>query len=152
MHLISLSLILLTLVLTNMPVFAEEHSSSENKAIFHAVHSDDVRNIMRRLKLLIYERENSELEIERLRNKQISLLAEEANKLANTAEDLPDIASLQSLNDEERLTFTAMANQLHDITLEMEKAINTNHQQELDEAYIKLQDTCNTCHKLFRVW
>ena len=131
---------------------ANETPQKTDKAMLHAIHSEEVRNIMRRLKLLIYEREYTELELEKLRHQQIRLLVEEAKSLTITAAQLPEIESLKKLNEEEQLTFNAMANQLHDVALELQKDIEANHRQELDKAYIKLQDTCNTCHRLFRVW
>ena len=151
---IFLSLLCFIFINYNPALSADETATDikTKKAILHALHSEDVRNIMRRLKLLIYERETTELELEKLRRDQLRLLVEETRELAGTAENLPDIASLKTLNEEERVTFTAMANQLYDITVEMEKAMDANHQQDLDAAYLKLQETCSTCHKLFRIW
>jgi len=135
-------------------LFSEEVSENkrESKTISNAIHSDDIRNIMRRLRILIYDREYTELELRKLSNNQIELLVEETNILAQTAENIPNIASLKNLNDEDQLTFSAMANQLHDISLELQREAKANHQQALDTAYLKLQNTCNTCHKLFRNW
>jgi cytochrome c556 len=140
------------IVAFNISLFAEEVSSnkSESNTILNAIHSDDIRNIMRRLRMLIYDREYTELELRKLSSDQIKLLAEETNILAQTAENISNIASLKNLNDEEQLTFSAMANQFHDISMELQREAKANHQQTLDTAYLKLQNTCNTCHKLFR--
>ena len=117
------------------------------KTILNAIHSDEIKNIMRRLNTLIYEREYTELELQQLNKKQIELLAKEAITLSQTAAHLPNIASLNKMSDEEQLTFNAMAAELSDITMELKKESDANH--ETDSVYIKLQSTCNTCHQLF---
>lgn len=154
MNIYKLLSIFFIIITVSASLFANEISSnrSESKTILNAIHSDDIRNIMRRLRILIYDREYTELELRKLSNNQIELLAVEANILAQTAENSSNIASLKNLNDEDQLTFSAMANQLHDISLELQQEAKANHQQALDAAYLKLQNTCNTCHRLFRNW
>ena len=142
-----------TLLLTTNTLLADEtnpKSLETRKTILNAIHSDEVRDIMRRLKALSNEREYTELELQKLSNKQIELLVEEATTLVKTATNQSKIASLEKLNEEDQLTFNAMANQLRDSALELKRASDANHQSEIDAAYIKLQSTCNTCHQLFR--
>jgi Cytochrome C' len=133
--------------------FATETASSKDqtKTILNAVHSVEVQNIMRRLKLLFYEREYTDLRVQELSKKQIRLLSEEANTLAKTASNLPGLDSLEKLSDEERVSFNALANQLSDITKKLVKVSQTNHQDEIISTYIELQETCNACHQLFRI-
>ncbi len=154
MNIYKLFSIFFIIITVNTSLFAEEVSENkrERKTILNAIHSDDIRNIMRRLRILIYDREYTELELIKLSNNQIELLAEEANILAQTAKNIPNIASLKNLSDEDQVTFSAMANQLHNISLELQQKAKANHQQALDAAYLKLQNTCNTCHHLFRNW
>lgn len=118
------------------------------KTILSAIHSDEIKIIMQRLDTLIYEREYTELELQRLNKKQIELLAKETIALSKTAANLPNIVSLSKLTDEEQLTFNAMVTELSDIAIELKKESDANH--ELDNVYMKLQSTCNTCHQLFR--
>lgn len=129
-------------------LFAEDNSEKleTGKTILKAIHSDQIKNIMQRLDILIYEREYTELELQELNKKQIELLANESVALSKIAANLPKIDSL--LNDEDQLTFNAMANQLRDIAMELKKESDANH--ETETLYIKLQSTCNTCHQLFR--
>ena len=152
MNIYKLFSIFFIIITISTSLFAEEASENkgESKTILNTIHSDDIRNIMRRLRILIYDREYTELELRKLSNNQIELLAEETYILAQTAENIPNITSLKNLNDEEQLTFSAMANQLHGISMELQREAKANHQQALDAAYLKLQNTCNTCHQLFR--
>ena len=125
-------------------------NTGQSKTLLNAIHSEEVQQIMRRLRLLFYEREYTAHKIQELSNEQIVLLAEEAATLASTATNLPKIESLKDMNDEDQLTFNALANQLSKLTLELKTLNEANHQVDLVPTYIKLQDTCNTCHKLFR--
>lgn len=118
------------------------------KTILNAIHSDEIKTIMQRLDILIYEREYTELELHKLNKKQIELLAKESVALSKIAADLSNIDSLKKLNDEDQLTFNAMVSQLSDITMELKKESDANH--ETENIYIRLQSTCNTCHQLFR--
>lgn len=135
---------------TSSLLLAEDNSEKleTGRTILHAIHSDKIRNIMRRLDSLIYEREYTELELRKLNKKQIELLAKEAVALNQTAANLPSIDSLNNLSDEEQLTFNAMATELKGIAIELKKESDANHATET--LYIKLQSTCNTCHQLFR--
>ena len=82
----------------------------------------------------------------------VELLIEEAQALKNTASNISLIDSLKHLDDEKQVAFNAMAQELYEISLELKKENAANHRQAVDEAYIKLQETCNTCHLLFRSW
>lgn len=141
-----LILFILTFTSTTLS-FAEDSFSKtdKTKTILNPIHSDKVQDVMRRLKLLFYEREYTDLELQDLTEKQIELLAEEAKTLVSTA---ANSGSFLNLNDEDQLTFNAMANQLHDLTRELES--KSHHQTDLIPTYIKMQETCNTCHQIFR--
>jgi hypothetical protein len=119
--------------------------ADQNKTILTPVHSDKVKSVMRRLKLLFYEREYTDLEQQDLTEKQIELLVEETKALVGTA---AHSSSFLNLKDEDQLTFNAMANQLHNLTQELKSKLH--HQADLIPTYIKMQDTCNTCHRIFR--
>ena len=147
------SLLILLIAITNSnSLFAGDASLNAGKSdiISNAIHSEEVRNIMRRLKLLNYEREYTELEIQKLSYKQIELLSEAAKALVETAENIPNIASLKNLSNEGQLIFNEMANQLYDITYELKEGHGSNIHKAWEAAYQKLKNTCKTCHRLFR--
>lgn len=137
-------LIIFLLAITSVPsTLAEDTYSKKDKpkTILNPVHSNKVQDVMRRLKLLFYEREYTDLELQELTRKQIELLVEETNTLVGIAKEI-------DLTDEDQLTFNAMANQIHELTLELEEKFH--HQSDLIPTYIKMQETCNTCHQIFR--
>lgn len=135
---------------SSLPAHGASEKLETGKTILNAIHSDEVKNIMRRLNSLVYEREYTELEIKKLRMKQIELLSKAANALKETADTIPNIDSLKNLNEEDQIAFNAMANQLKELSQKLKRETETNHQKNLDATYIELQDTCNKCHLLFR--
>lgn len=149
-----LLLILLITITNSNSLFAGDTSlnTGKNNTILSEIHSDELRNIMRRLELLNYEREYTELEIQKLSHKQIELLSGAAKALVEIADNIPNVASLKNLSDEEQIIFNAMANQLYDNTHEFIGENETNNYKAWDPTYQKLKNTCKTCHRLFRDW
>ncbi|MBF8270694.1 MAG: hypothetical protein HW386_2403 [Gammaproteobacteria bacterium] len=85
--------------------------------ILSAIHSEQLRRIMANLNVLTYEREYTELELDRLRAEQIESLAVEAGILAARAGRLPELLTEGKLGAEEQITFIAIAQQLQAETL-----------------------------------
>lgn len=139
-------------IATSSSLLANNNSEKleTEKTILNAIHSDEVKRIMQKLNSLIYEREYTELELQKLSHRQIELLIEEATTLYQTATNQPNITSLKDLSEEEQLTFNAMAHQLREIAMELKREIDSNHANEVDAVYLKLESTCNTCHQIFR--
>ena len=141
--------LLFFIMLAAQPHFA---IAEESKAILKVIHNERVRSIMLRLNSLLYERELTQLEVQQLRYKQINNLVSEANKLTSTAASLPDVYSINELSDEQQLAFNAMANELYEVSLELQREAKAGHRKAADDAYTRLQETCHTCHSLFRNW
>jgi len=68
------------------------------------------------------------------------------------ADQLPQMLPENQLNAEEQVTFKAMANQLHNETLQLLGTDATRSYIELNSSYQRLQQTCTACHNLFRDW
>jgi cytochrome c556 len=125
--------------------------SQATMPLLHSIHSDQLRQIMLRLNELAYEREYTELSLDRLRAEQIASLVNEARTLADNASRLSDIAGGERLTEEEQITFTAVARQLYSETLQIQADIKANRYETLPGGYRYLQQTCSACHKLFRI-
>lgn len=119
--------------------------------LLHSIHSDQLRRTMLRLKDLAYEREYTELRLDRLRSEQIESLVVEARALVAKAGRLPEIMNGGTLNAEEQITFIAVAKQLYGETQQLQADVLANRYENLQYGYRHLQQTCNACHKLFRI-
>lgn len=140
---------LLLFVTVTQLAYGDEDSSH---ALLTEIHSTEVRHIMRKLNVLLFEREHTQLELQRLRRQQLSLLIEETESLSRTAGDISLIDSLKNLSEEQQAMFKSMANELNNAARQLSAADANAHEHDIEAAYIRLQETCNTCHKLFRAW
>ena len=119
--------------------------------LLHTIHSDQLRRTMLRLNELAYEREYTELRLDQLRAEQIEALVAEARTLVTKAGRLPEILNGGSLSPEEQITFVAVARQLYSETQQLQAEVQANRYENLQYGYRHLQQTCNACHKLFRI-
>lgn len=124
--------------------------SQETGPALSTIHSDKLIQSMRRLNELAYEREYTELGLDRLRADQIHALVRETEILVNKAKNLSEIVTGGQLTSEERITFRAIASQLHTEAVSLQTAISANNFVNVDAGYRRLQETCNACHNLFR--
>ena len=122
----------------------------ENKFILNAIHSEEIRAIMRRLNMLSFEREYTALELDNLRAEQVQLLVQAASELKQSAASLTHITGNKNISEADHITFSAMANELYLQTLTLQKESEANHNKALAPAYTRLHETCNACHRLFR--
>jgi cytochrome c556 len=127
-------------------------ATKSSKAVLRSLHSEDIRRIMGRLHALAYEREYTELELDRIRLENLEALALAAADLVQIAGQLPQLLPDNQLSDEEQVTFKAMANQLHNETLQLLNTDSGNSYRDLKSGYRRLQQTCAACHNLFRDW
>lgn len=148
---------LLFLVLACCPggsLYAEDvkppPGDTSGKAVLRSLHSSDIRKIMGRLYTLAYEREYTELEIDRIRHENLEALAHAADELVDISGKLPQILPEYRLTDDEVVTFRAMAGQLKSETLHLLDSDATSSYSDLKNGYRKLRQTCNACHNLFR--
>ena len=125
-------------------------AASPGKAAVQSLHSEDIRKIMGRLHALAYEREYTELELDRIRHENLEALARAAAELVELSWKLPQILPDSRLTDEEQETFGAMASRLHAETMQLLDTYATDSYSELKSGYQRLQETCTACHNLFR--
>ena len=114
------------------------------------IHSEQLRQIMRRLYELASEREFTELGLDQLRAEQIEALVMEADTLVINADNLPELLSEGQLTTEEQITFKAVANQLYTEALSLQADVYANKFLNIEAGYRRMQQTCNACHNLFR--
>lgn len=149
------ALLLLPVVLTGIltpPGFAAEpagRDTAADRALLNTIHSDELKKIMRRLDMLAYENEYTELEIQSMRVSQLNHLLEFADELVTTADNLPQITSEQ-LSEADRITFKAMARQLYTDTLRLKADAAERNYSDMSARYQGLRRTCDSCHRLFR--
>ena len=116
----------------------------------HAISSQELRDIMRRMNQLVYEREMTALQTREMRTKRLKELIETVSDLVNSADKLTTALPGLNLNKEDQITFKAMARQLQDEAQNITRYAQDNDYISIDSVYQNLDDTCNACHRLFR--
>jgi cytochrome c556 len=127
--------------LTNVCAADQNNSESQTTAPARgAIHSDQLQRTMKRLNELAYDREYTELGLDRLRAEQIAALVTAAAELLSAGE----------MTAEEQATFAAIAGQLHAEAQNIQAAVRAYQFDRLPAGYRRLQRICNACHALFR--
>lgn len=126
------------------------HVQTESGTLLKIIHSDRLRQLMLQLDSLVYEREYSELELDRIRRRQISQLVYATRELLDSSRELQDMVPATKLSSEDIDTFRALAAELHQTTLKLEQEVQSGHDREAGALYQRLRITCVACHSLFR--
>jgi len=116
----------------------------------HAVSSDRLQDIMRRLNQLTYEKELSAMEIEDIRIRHVQLLVATVEELVVAAEELIDAIPGLSMSFDEQLVFRDMASQLQNEAYNVWYLAEEKDFTGMELAYQRMNNTCDTCHQLFR--
>jgi cytochrome c556 len=145
---------LLLLLLLSFPSSAEDPpvAGTQIGPDPHIVQSARLREIMRRMNLLIYEREHTQLELELIRARHLRALTDAAQDLAMAAENLPDSTGISRLESERQETFRALALKLYTNAVAVQAQAEAADFRALEDSYRRLTETCNTCHELYRGW
>ncbi len=152
------ALLLFFLVVTTPASHSQDNSSDSGRTDYlaHAEPSERLTTIMRRLFSVVHE-ERIEENLE-LTETDISDLLESVEELIFYSELMLTKVPESELEVNDRIIFSAMANQLYDESLniqQLSKNYNFDHTDSnkdslLYDATERLNQTCAACHQLFR--
>ena len=132
-------------------VLAEsEKTDATETLIFHAIYSENLREIMHRLSQSVYENEldNAETEKTRIKNKQ--QLFDNASELYIAAQKMTQALPGFDLTEDEKNIFEGLAKQLQIEANNLGYMSMKNDQAGMESVFKRLNDTCAACHELFR--
>jgi cytochrome c556 len=151
-------LLSLSLLTASMSVYSQneddvgihQHRRVQARSILYGVHSKELHETMLRLNALISYPQNRPLPLDYEKTKFLQQLIDTANQLVKSAESLKEIDPGGDLGTEQVSTFFSLADQLRAEALDME--INTREMniEALDKAFANMNQTCESCHRLFR--
>lgn len=124
--------------------------AEEAYPILHAVSSQELRDIMRRMNQLVYEREMTALQIQAIHTKRHKELVDTVSDLVNSTDDLTKALPGLNMEKHDQITFKAMASQLLKEAKKIKRFAEENDHNAINSVYQDLDDTCNACHRLFR--
>ncbi len=110
-------------------------------------HSSDLQQLMQRLNHLAYDRNQTELELDKVRLKRARDLAATASELAARASELrPE----RHADDNAHAAFTAAAEDLADAARDLGELAEQRRYDELAEQMRRVRHQCDSCHQRFR--
>lgn len=123
---------------------------SDKPALKHMIQSEKLRLLMRELDLVVYERQKSELERDKMRKRYVLTLADTLKKLSAEVENMPKGDLGSDLTPSDFDDYKRYAKSLNQDANEL-YALAQNYEFELLTR--KMEDikiSCNSCHKQFR--
>ena len=142
--------LIIGIVIANTAYSEIDSSVTPDKLEFHVVYSEDLREIMQRLNLLVYKKELSKLNIKELRNRHLEELVYTVNELGYAAIFLQEALPGFNLSTEEKDIFHAIAIQLQKEAENIKEMADQDDTVNMERSYKRLNDTCSACHELFR--
>lgn len=116
----------------------------------HAVSSDRIRAIMKKLEHATANKEIDHPELGQMRVVYMDDLLEAVEELVTGAEMVEAMSPVPELTENERVTFRAMASQLYTEALYLRAQAENYNYEGADASYQRLMQTCVACHGLFR--
>lgn len=114
----------------------------------HAVHSRQLRKVMRHMRSLTFSRMPQELgDSNRLSPERASSIASE---LVAAADEIVMAAPGLSLTADERIAFVGEADALRSRALDLRQGASTGDARAVDAAFSSIENSCSHCHALFR--
>ncbi|HSR62655.1 MAG TPA: hypothetical protein VLN56_04540 [Gammaproteobacteria bacterium] len=135
---------------SGQPESGSDNQSMEGKPVLHSISSDRVRTIMRQLNEASANEEVTHPELGDMQVVYMDDLLEAVEELVISAEMMQSMSPVPNLDENERVTFRAMASQLYTEALYLKAQAETYDYEGADYTYERLMQTCVACHSLFR--
>lgn len=126
----------------------KEHESST--ALKHMIQSEKLRLLMRELDMVVYERQKSELDRDRMRKRYMLSMGETLKNLSAEVKNISERDLGAKLTQDDIVEYKKYANNL---SINADEIYEIAQKYEFEKLNQKLEDikvSCNACHKKFR--
>ena len=135
-------ILLISFLLFYSSIATTAETDQENVLKLHVIYSENIQEIMQRLSMSVYE--------ENLDMQQIEELFDNASELYITAKNLKQALPGIDLTVSEKNIFENIAKQLQIEANNLGYMAQNNDKEGMQMVYKRLNDTCVSCHELFR--
>jgi cytochrome c556 len=151
------TLFISSMLLTTTPIPANSQSSTDpqqhlkiqNFAQMHGVHNDKLKSIMQRMiGSLMKQPKNKDDELRQA--KYFASLVKASRKVVSASLSLDNYLAAGELSEKETTKFKVLAEELHKEALNAENQAKEGNAEELNASLNRFNQTCITCHRLFR--
>jgi cytochrome c556 len=123
---------------------------SNKPAVKHMIQSEKLRILMRELDLVVYERQKSELERDKMRKRYVLTLADTLKKLSAEVENMPMGELGSGLTSDDFYEYKGYAKSLNQDANELYILAQNYEFELLSKKMEDIKVSCNSCHKQFR--
>lgn len=116
----------------------------------HVIRSEKLRIIMRQMELIMYDRMQSDLELDKQRMRRAEEIAVTAGELAAAASAISRASPYATLDDAERRRFDALAIELQRDAVELERLAREGQLVASAAQFERLSHACAACHSIYR--
>ncbi|MGZ4999709.1 MAG: hypothetical protein ACXV7F_05375 [Methylomonas sp.] len=116
----------------------------------HAVSDTRLRELMDQMNSLMFERFLTEPDIDRERRIYAQKIAAAADQLGSTVDVILARLPALNLNQDEQMTFRALAGKLREQAHTLNVQAKLNHIDSIEPMLKQMTVTCSSCHTLFR--
>ncbi|TAN49430.1 MAG: hypothetical protein EPN21_11890 [Methylococcaceae bacterium] len=116
----------------------------------HAVHDEQLRELMSRMNSLLQERFMTEPELDVERRRHARHIAATAQNLSQTIDAILTTLPTLQLSAGEQTAFLALANKLREQSQNLQDQAGQNRMDAIPGTLEQISTTCTSCHALFR--
>jgi len=116
----------------------------------HAIYDARLRDSMREINNLMFERMLTELEIDQERRQKSAQIGRLADEMGRAVDYIIDSLPRLPLDENEKIKFLTLADQLRNQVKMLRKQADHNYIDTIPDTLEHITTTCVTCHQLFR--
>lgn len=124
--------------------------SDTGEPALHAVHDQQLRELMSRMDILMQERFMTETQLDEERRKYALQIADSAASMSQTVNSIIGKLPSLALQSGEQVAFLALANKLKQQATQLQQLARQNQIDAIDDELHQINTTCSSCHALFR--
>jgi cytochrome c556 len=126
------------------------HRQVQSDASPYQIHDEQLRETMLQLNALVSYSEQPAVPLDNDSKEFLQKLIDTVGVVASSAESLKQTDKIDHLNDEQWSKYTKLTDQLYSEAIEIDINARQMNVEEMNEAFLNLNQTCISCHKLFR--
>lgn len=126
---------------------AADTISDEN---LHGLMVERLNQLQQSIEQLLYQQNRTQSQIDQTRRTSVAEIAETATELRDSVQELVMLEPSLSLSPSNRPVFLALAQRLREDSQTLAELAMGTQVGSLDEAVLRLQENCESCHALYR--
>ena len=137
---------------SELPRSERDREGSVSDEALHAVMNETIEGLLLQLESLVFDPHRTETELSRLRQQRTEEIAEAAWELRTAADILVRLPVAMDLPPEERNHFRRLTGDMQQGATALYESAREGHGDDLGEIMSRIQQSCDSCHDLYRAY